>query len=302
MINILLEADFQKSCKPVKRVSVGAKVQVDASGAGDLVVGVVTDYDAKAKMVTICEAGTGELVSVLQPQLTRITDYWWEQILKSFDSEAEYEDEGEDDEDYEDEDGEGPEEDEAEEDEEEGEGEGEGGSVVKEKYKARYLKTVTSQGRVSLHNGDQVAQELAGMSVEDTYQYIATQTKSKAAVSDLSIRWSHLNKGQQRMLLGNWYRNWIRDFGDYDPTNAKTVLRLMTDGEKMAELVKRVKEYANESDHYSNGWDVIVETFTDREIEDEIKGATTLKGAVRKLKPLVQGRSDMRSEVESTAF
>jgi hypothetical protein len=285
MMDILLDADFQKSCKPVKRIAIGAKVTVDATGTGDWVVGEVFLYDAKLKKVTICEINTGELVVVIQPQLLRVTDYWWNQIRVK-DQEEDYEEEEED---YEDGDDypESLEDEDAEDEDAEAEEEAEGGSVVKEKYKARYKKTVTSQGRVSLHNGDPVSQELAGMSVEDTYQHIATQTKSEAAVSDLSIRWSHLNKGQQRMLLGNWYRNWLRDFGD---------------DTLMDKLVEQVKEYIAKPEHYNAGWDVILECYTDHDIKDEIQGATTLRGAIRKLKPLVDSHAAASIEVLSTVF
>lgn len=208
LTDILSNADFRNSSKPVKRIAVGAKVLVDASGSGDWVVGVVGTYDAKAKMVTLFQAGTGDEVQVRQPQMFRINDSWWKTIQDSFnedeacaaiadDLKAELEIEQVIEQELEEEDG-----------------DDEGGSVVKARYKARYVTTHTNSGRLSLHNGDAVAKELAGLAVEDSYKYVAEKTNHTAQVSDMAVRWSHLNKGQQRMLLGNFYRAWLRDFGD----------------------------------------------------------------------------------------
>lgn len=62
-----------------------------------------------------------------------------------------------------------------------------------------------------------------------------------------------------------------------------------------AVLLAQVKQYA--LDHYTDGgWDVIVECFTDEELAEAIGGATTLKGALRKLRPPVSVWADRQAD------
>lgn len=55
----------------------------------------------------------------------------------------------------------------------------------------------------------------------------------------------------------------------------------------MNELVKAVREYAIE--HYADGdgWDYVVEAYTDAEIAHEIRNARTAAGAIRKIGKIV---------------
>jgi hypothetical protein len=56
-------------------------------------------------------------------------------------------------------------------------------------------------------------------------------------------------------------------------------------------------------DNYSNGWcDVIVETLTDDELRDIIKGARTLKGAIKKARHHVSGYVEQRRAVRNEIF
>lgn len=64
------------------------------------------------------------------------------------------------------------------------------------------------------------------------------------------------------------------------------------------ELVQGVKEYAQA--HYDDGWDVVVETYTDEELVETIGRARTLKGALSKFGLVVEhweeGRANARYE------
>ena len=66
------------------------------------------------------------------------------------------------------------------------------------------------------------------------------------------------------------------------------------------ERVAAVRAYAIEK--YEQGWDLVVETMSDREIKDLIAGSKTRWGAIdmvsREIKPLIEHRKD----IEATAF
>lgn len=56
-------------------------------------------------------------------------------------------------------------------------------------------------------------------------------------------------------------------------------------------------------DNYENGWcDVIVETMTDDELRNVIKGARTLKGAIKKARQHVSGYAEQRRAVQNEIF
>jgi hypothetical protein len=57
-------------------------------------------------------------------------------------------------------------------------------------------------------------------------------------------------------------------------------------------LVDQVKAYAAEPEHYNAGWDLVVEAMTDDEIATELGKVTTLKSAIRKLRPLVETKKE----------
>lgn len=60
--------------------------------------------------------------------------------------------------------------------------------------------------------------------------------------------------------------------------------------------VEAIKLYAQAK--YEQGWDIVVETMSDREIKDEIKGCTTRWGAIerlhKKIKPLIEYRREIQ--------
>lgn len=65
----------------------------------------------------------------------------------------------------------------------------------------KYQRAKAASGAMSQHNGDTVAQTLAGLPLESVLAIA-----NKMTSSDLSGKYAHLNIGQQRMNLGNRIR------------------------------------------------------------------------------------------------
>lgn len=70
-----------------------------------------------------------------------------------------------------------------------------------EKYRANYVLGIAASGRKSLHNGDDVAQALESMDVDDLFALV-----NNLFDIDLRDRYNGLNLGQKRMNLGNRIR------------------------------------------------------------------------------------------------
>jgi hypothetical protein len=66
-------------------------------------------------------------------------------------------------------------------------------------------------------------------------------------------------------------------------------------------LVKAVKDHAM-ANYNTDGWDYIVESFTDREIAAEIGKARTEKGAIRAVRAVARLLDERRRDIQSTAF
>lgn len=69
---------------------------------------------------------------------------------------------------------------------------------------SHYEKTKAPGGGTSYHNGDAVAEKLAGKSLDDAYA-VAAKTL-KVDEKELRKQYAHLNVGMQRMSLGNRMR------------------------------------------------------------------------------------------------
>lgn len=79
--------------------------------------------------------------------------------------------------------------------------------VPKDRYQVtRDVKT--SSGRVSVDNGDPVANALRGLPLPAVYRMVAD--KLEIPLPELEARYRHLNPGMQRMNLGNVYRKAVR--------------------------------------------------------------------------------------------
>jgi len=69
----------------------------------------------------------------------------------------------------------------------------------------------------------------------------------------------------------------------------------------MNDFTTAVKDYALA--HYeTDGWDYVVECYSDAEIADVIKTARTAAGAIKMMRAQVKPRADYRKEIASTAF
>lgn len=71
-----------------------------------------------------------------------------------------------------------------------------------------YVQVKTAAGHTSLHNGDAVANKLAGKDLKDIYGMVAKETGIPK--TQLVARYNHLNVGMQRMNLGNVLRGALR--------------------------------------------------------------------------------------------
>lgn len=74
---------------------------------------------------------------------------------------------------------------------------------------SNYVKGKGPSGGTTFHNGDAVATNLAGLSLEAVYG-VASQALS-TPVEDLQAKYGHLNPGQQRMNLGNRLRGLVQN-------------------------------------------------------------------------------------------
>lgn len=71
---------------------------------------------------------------------------------------------------------------------------------------------------------------------------------------------------------------------------------------KKADLLRAVKEHAYAN--YDDGWDIVVECYTDKEVLDAIGGAKTEKGAIRNVSKAfyIREHHSYRKDIEGTAF
>ena len=180
----------------VQRVAVGGLVQVDATGNGKMVFGKIIDIDAKSGKVSIEPSdGSAELVvarvdlfKATQAELNKFSGSKsaaktnaatpTKEKAKAARTEAKSNDEDAEAED--------------------------GHSLVPEKYRANYKKDVLPSGRSTLNNGDKVAKELSGKTLEEVKQHVASKMGTNAAF--FTKKYGHLNRGHQRMLIGQAYR------------------------------------------------------------------------------------------------
>jgi len=72
--------------------------------------------------------------------------------------------------------------------------------------------------------------------------------------------------------------------------------------ELTAQLVEAVKAHALEHYNDDNGWDEIVEAYTDEEIAQELGNARTTRGAIREISSLVKLRHERAEDIRSTIW
>ena len=102
-----------------------------------------------------------------------------------------------------------------------------------------YVKGKGPSGGTTFHNGDAVATNLAGLSLEAVYS-VASQALS-TPVEDLQAKYRHLNPGQQRMNLGNRLRGLVQKV---DKANAANEEAGPSGAEMLADIAKPFLEAA----------------------------------------------------------
>ena len=70
------------------------------------------------------------------------------------------------------------------------------------------------------------------------------------------------------------------------------------DSKTTAELVQAVRDYAL-TWYDDGGWDLVVESWSDAEIEEAIQGAKTDRGAIRKVWAVIKLQHAHRSEIQA---
>lgn len=69
----------------------------------------------------------------------------------------------------------------------------------------------------------------------------------------------------------------------------------------MTDLVKAVREHAN-ANYNKDGWDILVECWSDEDIESAIGLACTARQAIGRCKRIVGTVDQYRAEIKSTAW
>ncbi len=72
-------------------------------------------------------------------------------------------------------------------------------------------------------------------------------------------------------------------------------------GWDMVDLIKAVREHAK-ANYESDGWDILVECYSDDDIRDIIGGAKTIKGAIRNAGFYLRRMDDRRKDVQGEIF
>ncbi|AZS06549.1 hypothetical protein [Alteromonas phage ZP6] len=73
------------------------------------------------------------------------------------------------------------------------------------KYRANYVISVSASGSKSLHNGDSAAEAMEYLNLDELYVE-AGKILPNITESELREKYAHLNKGSQRMNIGNRIR------------------------------------------------------------------------------------------------
>ena len=185
----------------LKRIDIGGRMQADTTGLGDWEVGIITDYDKKAGVVTFRSARDGEEIRINRQHCYKATKAELEEAEQEGIEQEQHDTE-------------------VEEFEKAMIGEiapatidevdeaDDSKNIVPSKYRSRYHQVESAKGKRSLDNGDPVAQALRGLELADVYQVVASELGEDHA--ELEERYAHLNPGQQRMVLGNKLRAYWR--------------------------------------------------------------------------------------------
>ena len=67
------------------------------------------------------------------------------------------------------------------------------------------------------------------------------------------------------------------------------------------QFVDAVKKHAI-ANYEKDGWDIVVESYSDNDIAELVKTARTINGAIRMVRAWVKPLADYRAEVQAEAF
>lgn len=170
----------------VKRATVGQLVKADVTGTGLWLTGKIVDFDKTH--ITYAPADGSEDVRIVRSDVYKATkeEYETEQVASEQKIE-EIQSQPSDVDDLE---------------VEQELKESKSGLARAADY--NYEPCIAASGKKSKDNGDEVALELRGQSLEFAYQRAAEYLE--VTESSLRAKYSHLNPGQQRMCLGNRIR------------------------------------------------------------------------------------------------
>lgn len=68
-----------------------------------------------------------------------------------------------------------------------------------------------------------------------------------------------------------------------------------------AEIIAAVKAHAL-ANYEAGGWDVVVECWSDEDIANAIGRVTTVAGAIRKIRPVIDVYADRQADAVNSAF
>ena len=183
----------------MKRVSIGGRVQFDATGTGDWIVGVVTAMDTKTKKATVT-TNNGEEIHIGKEHLFKVSEREFKQAVKGFEQ-AETSTATET-----------PATVDATDNESEelhtlDDGKPLPRTIIKRTQVKHYVKTKVN-GEIKVDCGDGIAAKLRGMELDEALGFIASTMDESP---DLYFeKWGHLNPGQIRMNAGNRLRHWLK--------------------------------------------------------------------------------------------
>lgn len=186
--------------REVKRVRVGMTVQTDLTGTGDWVVGIVEE--ANDRRVKLDVPGESEEVWVSKKELFKATQAEY----KAYCDKVNGDDQGEATEKTE-------------------EGTPEPIEPPAESKKADGKPVMYGDAELDRRVKDAISQKFNGINLDGQYQMAAAAFKElgvkehgdmKTTIKGMKERWGHLNNGQQRMIMGNCLKKYLKKVGEVE--------------------------------------------------------------------------------------
>ena len=192
----------------MKRIDLGNRIKADTAGTGNIEIGTITEFNKRDGIVTFRSVVDGTEIMINRSAAMKCTKAEFDAATGQQQEEAGMDDEmmiaEQEETETEDLTMEDLEAEELETDEESEEGT-DGRSIVPRKYRDLYKARNAANGIKDMDCGDALASTLRGKKLEEVYEIAAEALE--VGVEELKAKYSHLNNGQQRMVLGNRIRN-----------------------------------------------------------------------------------------------